>query len=52
MAATSNKSDAAFMAWYRAKKFGVARPRFKGYLPTPPVPNPGPATGPHKVRTV
>lgn len=51
MAATSNKSDAALMAWYRAKKFGAARPSFNGYLPASPVPKPGPATGPHKVRT-
>jgi hypothetical protein len=34
MAATSKKSDAAMMAWYRAKKFGVARPHFEGNIPT------------------
>lgn len=34
MPATSKKNDAAMMAWYRAKKFGVARPHFEGNIPT------------------
>lgn len=34
MPATSKKHDAAMMAWYRAKKFGVARPHFEGIVPT------------------
>jgi hypothetical protein len=34
MPATSKKYDAAMMAWYRAKKFGVARPHFEGNIPT------------------
>lgn len=34
MPATSKKHDAAMMAWYRAKKFGVARPHFEGNIPT------------------
>ncbi len=33
MPATSKKYDAAMMAWYRAKKFGVARPHFEGQIP-------------------
>jgi hypothetical protein len=32
--ATSKKNDAAMMAWYRAKKFGVTRPHFEGNIPT------------------
>ncbi len=36
MAAISNKSDAAMMAWYRAKKFGASRPPFEGHLPSHP----------------
>ena len=34
MAVSSKKSDAAMMAWYRAKKFGLARPHFEGNIPT------------------
>lgn len=34
MPATSKKYDAAMMAWYRAKKFGEARPHFEGNIPT------------------
>lgn len=34
MPATNRDSDAAMMALYRGKKFGVARPRFEGNIPT------------------
>jgi hypothetical protein len=34
MPATNRDSDAAMMALYRGKKFGVARPRFEGTIPT------------------
>jgi hypothetical protein len=34
MPATRRDSDAAMMALYRGKKFGEARPRFEGNIPT------------------
>lgn len=34
MPATNRNADAAMMALYRGKKFGVTRPRFEGNIPT------------------